>query len=107
MAQPTDNKVSLGCGTLILIALIVIIFSRSGDEKRALREIRQLRNEVRNLSNQASAVPSGSLQESVDALKRSVDAQSAQIEDLKSEVSQMRGKMDAASSPVTPPVEGE
>lgn len=30
MAESTDQKVSLGCGTLILIAVIVLIFGNAG-----------------------------------------------------------------------------
>lgn len=109
MAPPPDNKVSLGCGTLILIALIVMIFSRSGDDRSLRREIEQLQHEVRNLSSRSSVPPSSNvgLQQSVEALKRSIDAQSGRIDSLKSEVHQMRNKLDAAPAPLTPPVEGE
>jgi hypothetical protein len=34
--MPTDNKVQLGCGTLIIIALIVMLFS-GGNDSRKLR----------------------------------------------------------------------
>ena len=37
---------SLGCGTLILIAIIVAMFSRGGDEAT---EIRSLRNDIKSL----------------------------------------------------------
>lgn len=38
MSEPkADNKVQLGCGTLIVIAIIVMIFS-GGRESRSLRE---------------------------------------------------------------------
>ena len=40
------TKVQLGCGTLILIALIVMIFSNAGDDDDAQREIQQLRDQV-------------------------------------------------------------
>ena len=47
-ARLKGQEVSLGCGTLILIALIVMFFSGRGigDVKR---EIRQLQSEVRQL----------------------------------------------------------
>ena len=32
---------SLGCGTLILIAIIVAMFSRGGDETDAIRDLRK------------------------------------------------------------------
>ena len=50
-----SQKVSLGCGTLILIALIVLIFSNSGtkDNTRQLNEIKtelsRLREDMANL----------------------------------------------------------
>jgi uncharacterized protein YlxW (UPF0749 family) len=58
--------VSLGCGTLILIALIVMIFSGRGD--RGLRgDVQALRAEVAEL-------------------KKSVDAQSAEIKALQQKI---------------------
>ena len=33
MAEPQNKTVSLGCGTLILIAIIVLIFGNSGSNK--------------------------------------------------------------------------
>jgi hypothetical protein len=53
------NQVSLGCGTLILIALIVLIFSGRG-KGDVEAEVRGLRNEVQDL-------------------KRAVDAQTQQL----------------------------
>lgn len=58
MVQPTDNKVSLGCGTLILIALIVLLFGNSGGDSNLKREIRSLKNEVRSLDQKASELQS-------------------------------------------------
>lgn len=40
------TQVSLGCGTLILIAIIVLIFSRGGDDSGA---IRNLQSDIRSL----------------------------------------------------------
>jgi outer membrane murein-binding lipoprotein Lpp len=58
--------VSLGCGTLILIALIVMMFS--GREDRGLRrDVQALRAEVAEL-------------------KKSVDAQSAEIKALEQKI---------------------
>ena len=45
-AHGRDNKVQLGCGTLILIALIVLIFSGGGRVEELEREIRGLKIEV-------------------------------------------------------------
>lgn len=46
--------VSLGCGTLILIALIVLFFSNRGQDDLE-REIRQLRSEVGELRKSVEA----------------------------------------------------
>lgn len=58
-----SQQVSLGCGTLILIALIVLLFSGPGNGDLE-REVRGLRSEVGNL-------------------KQSVEAQSAEIRQLR------------------------
>ena len=65
------NTVSLGCGTLILIALIVLIFGR-GSTNELEREIR-------------------SLQTSVGELKTAVQAQSAEIRALREQVAAPAG----------------
>jgi hypothetical protein len=61
MADRTQT-VNLGCGTLILLALIVMFFSNSGS--------RDVDGEL------------GSLRATVEALKKSVDAQTEQIRGL-------------------------
>jgi hypothetical protein len=62
------QKASLGCGTLILIALIVLIFSsRGADELRS--DIRDLRNEIA-------------------VLKKAIDEQTKQITALQDQPSQ-------------------
>jgi hypothetical protein len=62
----SSQSVSLGCGTLILIALIVMIFSADDDSLR--REIQQLQRQVQQL-------------------KSAMDAQTRTLEELKSSVS--------------------
>lgn len=64
--ESRSDKVSLGCGTLILIALIVLIFGRGGTGDLE-REVRSLRTAVAEL-------------------KASVDAQSAEISTLREAV---------------------
>ena len=60
MANGGQNQtVSLGCGTLILIALIVVFFSRPGTDELE-REIERLRGEV------------GQLRESIEELRQDV-----------------------------------
>ena len=54
--------VSLGCGTLILIALIVMIFSGGGDDSGAIRalqsEIQSLEQKIDDLDGKLDAVQS-------------------------------------------------
>jgi hypothetical protein len=64
------QEVSLGCGTLILIALIVLIFSQTGTGTLE-REVRGLRSEVTEL-------------------KKAVEAQTAQIKGLRDELGKPR-----------------
>jgi hypothetical protein len=59
LSTERTHKVTLGCGTLILIALIVMLFSNAGS--------RGTGQELENLANK------------VNELKRSVDAQTEQI----------------------------
>lgn len=99
MAQAPDNKASLGCGTLILIALIVMIFSRGNDSRSISHEIRVLRDEVQNLAarpDTAQEIPA--LRRSVEALQRSMDQQGKEIAGLREEVKKLAG----ASQPVPP-----
>ena len=70
-AIANSQKVSLGCGTLILIALIVLIFSREGVDN-VEKEVRALRQEVAEL-------------------KQSVQAQTEQIKSLQAELSKNTG----------------
>ena len=37
--KPIDNKVQLGCGTLIIIAIIVMLFSGGSDSRKLLRQL--------------------------------------------------------------------
>ena len=62
--------VSLGCGTLILIALIVMMFSGRGD-RGLRRDVQYLRAEVAEL-------------------KKSVDAQSAEIKVLQQKIDEAK-----------------
>ena len=66
------QEVSLGCGTLILIALIVLIFGRGGTGDLE-REVRGLRSEV-------------------GELKKAVEAQTGQIQALQDKLDKAKGK---------------
>ena len=101
MAQVPDNKVSLGCGTLILIALIVMIFSGGNDSDGLLREVQGLRNEVRQLAARPDTVQEiQTLRQSIQALQRSMDQQGKEIVALKEEVKRL-----AAAPQSIPPIE--
>jgi Sec-independent protein translocase protein TatA len=66
------QEVSLGCGTLILIALIVLIFGRGGTSDLE-REVKGLRSEV-------------------GELKKAVEAQTSQIKALQDKLDKTKGK---------------
>ena len=61
----SDNKVQLGCGTLIIIALIVIIFSGGNDTDK-------LRRQLDDMSKQLDR-----LEKKVDDLSQKVSRQAA------------------------------
>jgi hypothetical protein len=62
------QKVQLGCGTLILIALIVLFFSSSGNRYPGLEsDINKLRNDI------------SSLQTDVAQLRQAIQSQSNQL----------------------------
>ena len=101
MAQAPDNKVSLGCGTLILIALIVMIFSRGNDSRDLSREVKGMRNEVRLLTarpDTSQEIPA--LRQSIESLQRSVEQQAKEIAGLREEVKRL-----APTLQPTPPLE--
>jgi outer membrane murein-binding lipoprotein Lpp len=52
-----NQKVSLGCGTLILIALIVMIFSNASTDD-VQKEVNELRSEVRELNSKVEQLES-------------------------------------------------
>ncbi|HEY4234510.1 MAG TPA: hypothetical protein VGM76_13840 [Lacipirellulaceae bacterium] len=65
-----NNKVSLGCGTLILIALIVLLFGNHGGGDLA-PQIQQLKSQIQQLQN------------NVTNLESKIDAQSKEIQALR------------------------
>jgi uncharacterized protein YoxC len=56
MPEQGSERVSLGCGTLILIALIVLIFSGSSGIKEVERKIETLTKEVHVLQEKVDAL---------------------------------------------------
>jgi phosphate uptake regulator len=47
--MPSDNKVQLGCGTLIIIAIIVMLFSGGNDSRKLQRQLEELDRKVDRL----------------------------------------------------------
>jgi hypothetical protein len=66
-----SQQVTLGCGTLILIALIVMFFSRPG--------LGELEREMRNLRSE------------VAELKKAIDLQTSQITRLQDKLDKAKG----------------
>jgi hypothetical protein len=78
------QEVSLGCGTLILIAIIVMIFSGQGGNGN---DTHRLQMEVANLK---ASVDTQTVQ--IANLKQSVEAQTAQIKALQDKLEAAKGK---------------
>ena len=76
-----DNKASLGCGTLILIALIVMIFGNSGDQN-LLPQIHSLQKSVQDLEGK------------IGTLENKIDQQTRSIEELRQEIRNGRPEAD-------------
>jgi len=83
------GPVSLGCGTLILIALIVLFFSNRGEDGTP-----QVINKMQRLESQI-----GTLQSTIEHLARSIDQQTAKIEQLEQEISRRDKPGDSAPQP--------
>jgi predicted PurR-regulated permease PerM len=68
--NPPNQKASLGCGTLILIALIVMIFSNAnkGNDSQLTSQIQNLSNEVNSLKNSLRTQS-----ESLTKIQKSID----------------------------------
>lgn len=120
MAQASDNKVSLGCGTLILIAVIVMIFSRGNDTQRVTSEVSGIQRELRSLESRVSTASRSaqdaetetkklketvtSLTQSVNSLRQAINTQTESINQLKAELHKSPTLVPAApAKPETPP----
>jgi outer membrane murein-binding lipoprotein Lpp len=55
-AKTETPKVQLGCGTLILIAIIVMIFSGGNDNRKLRKEIEQLNEKVDRIEQKLDAL---------------------------------------------------
>lgn len=72
----SSQTVSLGCGTLILIALIVLIFGRGGTEQLE-SEVRALKGDVAQLSTE------------IGDLKGAVARQSEQLNEIEKAIERL------------------
>ena len=52
----SDNKVQLGCGTLIIIALIVIIFSGGKDTDKLRRQLEDMSKQLDRMEKKVDAL---------------------------------------------------
>jgi len=75
-----DRKATLGCGTLILIALIVIIFSKGGSD--------ELEKELRKTTTKLE-----SLEKGIDDQKAQLDKLRATLERQTQEISSLRQEL--------------
>ena len=64
MAAEQNVRASLGCGTLILIAIIVLVFGGHNDHERLEEKIDDLREELADLRRDLTQAPKASLEES-------------------------------------------
>ena len=73
MEQQHSNKVGLGCGTLIVIALIVAAFSGGGEIRKIQRDVSNLRADVQSVEQSVKDLD-GRIQELLLALPRQVES---------------------------------
>jgi cell division protein FtsL len=52
-----NNNVQLGCGTLIIIAIIVMVFSGANDMKGLQRELEEMNQKVDRLEKKLDDLP--------------------------------------------------
>lgn len=74
MAQASDNKVSLGCGTLTLIAIIVLILGANGRDRELRDEVNRMGRELRNEVNQMKKAVT-QLKNEIESLRQTIENQ--------------------------------
>ncbi|MGC6464753.1 MAG: hypothetical protein ACON38_19500 [Akkermansiaceae bacterium] len=52
-----DHKVSLGCGTLILIAIIVLIFGNKGTNEEVEKRVERIESKLDEIQEQLDQLP--------------------------------------------------
>jgi Sec-independent protein translocase protein TatA len=55
----SDNRVQLGCGTLIIIAIIVALFSGRNDLEKVQRELEDVNRKLDRLEQKLDALSQG------------------------------------------------
>jgi len=90
--QNPENKASLGCGTLILISLIVMIFGNAnrGYDKQLKNDFRQLQSEVSFLKSE------------IENQSRTLDEINKALKELNRRSSQPRPRVTAPSTTEAP-----
>jgi len=86
------GPVNLGCGTLILIALIVLFFSNRPDNN-----VPQLGQEIQRLQSQI-----GNLQSQIGNLQRSIDDQTSKLSRLEEQIRRQGSKAKGPIQPEAP-----
>jgi len=94
----TNQKVTLGCGTLILIALIVLIFGSAGNNE-VKRDLREMRAEFERLERvlQSQNGEIAGLRAAVEKLSRQLESTDDQPEDRSQQSD--AANSDSASAP--------
>ncbi len=75
-----DRRATLGCGTLILIALIVIIFSKGGSDELG----KELRKTTTRLESLEKGI--GDQKAQLDQLRATLERQTQEISSLRQEL---------------------
>jgi hypothetical protein len=57
--KPINNTVQLGCGTLILIAIIVMVFSGGSDAKKQRRQLEDMNRKIDRIEKKIDEVAQG------------------------------------------------
>jgi outer membrane murein-binding lipoprotein Lpp len=81
------EKVGLGCGTLALIALIVLVCGNADNQQRTTQHL-DLQSQVRTLSS------------SVDSLRWTIDSQSQQVQIVSNQLNTLQSQLQPLNAKV-------
>jgi hypothetical protein len=79
--QLMDNKVQLGCGTLIIIAIIVIVFSGGDDSKRLRSQLDDVERKIDGLEKKIDELFSQDRQAPVGSARRATGSVTGEVLD--------------------------